>query len=155
MVAPAALGAGLMFFLDPARGERRRNMTMDRLGALFRRLGSQTEKKVKFVGGHAYGIVQETVPHRRDNPDPDDLTLRDRVETEIFRDRETSRERINVDVVEHGIVELRGELPHQEDIDDLIDRVKSIPDVREVHSYLHLPGTPAPNKQSVLRVPAS
>ena len=85
-----------------------------------------------------------------DNIDPDDNTLRDRIESEIFRDELTSREFININVV-GGIAEIRGEQPTQADMDALIRRVQGIRDVRGVHSYLHLPGTEAPNKAEVIQ----
>jgi osmotically-inducible protein OsmY len=71
------------------------------------------------------------------------------VESEIFRNPQTSREHINVNVV-GGIVELRGEQAAQGDIDRLVQAVKGIPNVKGVHNYLHLPGTPAPNKESAI-----
>lgn len=148
---PGALGFGLAYFLDPDRGARRRNIARDRLMAMLRRLGSRSQKLARFAEGHAYGVVQETVPHRRDNPNPDDLTLRDRVESEVFRDPNIPKGDINIDVVE-GIVELRGELKQPEDINNLVKTVQKVRDVKSVHSYLHLPGTPAPNKAEVLQV---
>jgi len=94
--------------------------------------------------------VKEKVGHKPNNLDPDDATLRDRVESEVFRDPETSREHINVNVV-GGVVELRGEQRTQDDIDNLVKTVRSIANVKDVHNYLHLPGTPAPNKESALQ----
>jgi osmotically-inducible protein OsmY len=143
----------LAYFLDPDKGTRRRNVTRDRLSAVIRRFMGRSGSMAQNIGGQAYGLVQETVPHRRDNPNPDDRTLKDRIESEVFRNRKYSRESLNVDVAD-GVVELRGELPSESDIDDLIGQVKSVPDVREVVSYLHLPNTPAPNKESALRVTA-
>ncbi|GAC1445934.1 MAG: hypothetical protein NVSMB52_08950 [Chloroflexota bacterium] len=81
-----------------------------------------------------------------DNSDPDDSTLRDRIESEIFRDPKTSRQHINVNVA-NGVVELRGEQATQEDIDTLVKTVHAIANGKDVHNYLHLPGTTAPNKE--------
>lgn len=142
-------GAALAYFMDLNQGTRRRHIAQDKLGKWLRLLGSRSGKVVELVGNKAYGTVMETVPHQRDNPNPDDKTLKDRVESEIFRDTRTSRENININVV-NGIVEIRGEQPTQQDIDDLVNRVRSIPDVRGVHNYLHLPNTPAPNKESAI-----
>ena len=144
------IGAALAYFLDPNTGARRRNVTRDRIGATLRRFGRRSEKLVEYVGGRAYGVVQETVPHQHDNPNPDDLTLRDRVESEIFRDPSIPKGQINLSVVE-GIVELHGQLGSQEEIDRLIKAVQNIPDVEGVRSYLHLPGTPAPDKADALK----
>jgi hyperosmotically inducible periplasmic protein len=144
------IGAALVYFLDPDTGARRRHVTRDRMGALLRRFARQSEQLVQYAGGRAYGVVQETVPHQHDNPNPDDLTLRDRVESEIFRDPSTPKGQINLSVVE-GIVELHGQLGSQDEIDRLIKAVQNVRDVQGVRSYLHLPGTPAPDKADALK----
>lgn len=141
-------GATVGYLLDPTSGNRRRNVTGDQLGSLGRKLGKQAGKKAGYVGNAAYGVVKEAVPVR-DNSNPDDLTLRDRVESEIFRDTETGRENINVFVVD-GVVTVRGEQPTQTMIDDLIGRIRSVSGVKGVESYLHLPGTVAPNKAEAI-----
>lgn len=86
-----------------------------------------------------------------DNPNPDDTTLRDRVESEIFRDWSVHADKgeFNIDVVD-GIAVLRGQLKTQEEIDTLIRKVGEVRDVKGVESYLHLPGTPAPNKEDAI-----
>ena len=106
------------------------------------------QKQAGYVSGMVGGSAQGAA-HAPDNPTPDDGALKERVQSEIFRDPETSRANINVGVV-NGVVTLRGELPHPEDINALIARVKSIPNVREVQSYLHLPNTVAPNKEEAI-----
>jgi osmotically-inducible protein OsmY len=145
-------GAALAYYLDSDRGAYRRNVSRDKLLSTFRRFGNRSEKLARFAGGQAYGVVQETVHLRpKDNPNPDDNTLRDRVESELFRDPGVPKGEININVVA-GIVELRGELQSQGQIDTVVQRVQSIDGVRGVHNYLHLPGTPAPNKASVINV---
>jgi osmotically-inducible protein OsmY len=86
---------------------------------------------------------------RPDNPYPDDLTLRDRVTSELFGDPKVPKGDLNIDVV-NRVVELRGQVANTEAIAAIIDKVRAIPHVEDVHSYLHLPGTPAPNKAKVL-----
>ena len=46
-----------------------------------------------------------------------------------------------------GIVELRGEVPRPELIDELVERTRQIPEVRDVENLLHVQGTPAPTHQ--------
>jgi len=145
------IGGLLAYFLDPQAGNRRRGLLRDKLTRTQRVGGRMAATTVERVAERATGAVREKAPHQRDNPDPDDITLRDRVESEIFRDPETSRKHININVVDH-IVEVRGELPNQTEIDELIARIRAIPDVEGVASYLHLPGTPAPNKADALNV---
>lgn len=92
---------------------------------------------------------QQAGNHQPDNPNPDDNTLRDRVETELFRRAWVPKGNFNIDVVD-GVVELRGQLKHQTDIDTLIKDARAVPHVKDVRSFLHLPGTPAPNKESAI-----
>jgi hypothetical protein len=51
-----------------------------------------------------------------------------------------------------GVAELRGQLRRPEDIDDLVRKVERVPGVERVRSFLHLPGTPAPNKRAAREV---
>lgn len=150
--AGIALGALFMFFLDPARGAARRTMATDKIGKWTGKAGKAATSATKQATGQSYGVVQETVQVQPpDNPNPDDKTLKERVQSIIFADPETSRAHINVNVAD-GVVELRGEQPTQQAIDGLVARVKAIPNVTRIHNYLHLPNTPAPNKKSVIEV---
>jgi osmotically-inducible protein OsmY len=69
-----------------------------------------------------------------------DETLRDRVESELFRDPDIPKGQININA-EHGVVVLRGELDHPEEINAVERRVKKIAGVTEVRNLLHLTGT--------------
>ncbi len=144
------LGASLAYFFDPDRGARRRNIARDKFGSWMRKLGLRSARISKHAAGHVEGVVMETVPHRRDNPNPDDVTLKDRVESELFRDAKVPKGQLNVNVAQ-GAVELRGQLESQQMIDDIVARVQGIPDVKSIHNYLHTPGTPAPNKEEAIR----
>ena len=74
---------------------------------------------------------------------PDDQTLVDRVESEIFRDRKEVKGKVNINA-EEGVVVLRGELPSQDLIEDLVNAVRGVDGVRNVESLLHTPDTKAP-----------
>ena len=76
---------------------------------------------------------------------PDDQTLVDRVESEIFRDRKKVKGKVNINA-EEGVVVLRGELESQDLIDDLVKAVHEVDGVRNVENLLHTPGTEAPAK---------
>lgn len=140
LFAGGLVGALLAYFLDPSHGSQRRSSTMQKVST------ASTGPLSK-----ATNMVPGMKSRQPDNPNPDDQTLRDRVESEIFKDTETSRENININVV-NGIVTVRGELPNQGEIDNLVKRIQSIPNVKGVQNLLHLPGTPAPNKADSLRV---
>jgi osmotically-inducible protein OsmY len=75
--------------------------------------------------------------------DYDDATLKDKVESELFRDEHEVKGAISINAQE-GVVQLRGELPSQDLIDALVDRTQKIHGVREVESLLHTPGNEAP-----------
>lgn len=147
----AVIGGGLAYFLDPNKGAGRRTTAKDKLFSLFGQGAQQAAQKASYYGGQAAGVVRETVPHTPDNPNPDDKTLKDRVESEVSRGPAVSRANLNINVAD-GIVELRGEFDTQEQIDQIVEQVRQIPNVKGIHNYLHLPGTPAPNKASVLEV---
>lgn len=143
-----AIGAAF-YFLDPASGRRRRQQAMDQIGSSLGR-GSQAAGGVASgVANQTQGFVQGSVNRTPDNPDPDDNTLRDRVESELFRDSSIPKGDLNIFVVD-GIVDLRGELASQDQIDMVVQRAQGIEHVKGVRSYLHLPHTPAPNKEEAI-----
>lgn len=130
-------GMALEYFLDPKGGTQRRSSLMDQLGPVT---GS-------VAGG--MGPIKSMMPGGHDNDNPDDKTLKDRVESEVLRDPKFGRAPINFNV-ENGIVVIHGELPTQADIDQLVNWVQSIRNVKGVENLLHLPGTVAPNKLSAI-----
>ena len=75
--------------------------------------------------------------------DYDDATLKDKVESELFREEHEVKGSININAQE-GVVQLRGEVPSQDLIDVLVQKTEKIQGVREVESLLHTPGTEAP-----------
>jgi osmotically-inducible protein OsmY len=138
-----ALGALLAFFLDPQAGRRRRIETRDRVLATFRRAGRKTARAGRGVAAEAYGVAQKAQHLREEPKEYDDATLAHKVETEIFRDVEIPKGQININAQE-GVIQLRGELPNEEMIEDLVSRVRDVQGVRDVENLLHLPGQPAP-----------
>jgi osmotically-inducible protein OsmY len=88
--------------------------------------------------GRLHGKVSQLRPKQYD-----DATLKDKVESELFRDEHEAKGAINVNAQE-GIVQLRGQLPSQDLIDALVDRTRKIHGVRDVENLLHTPGTEAP-----------
>jgi len=141
------LGAALTYFFDPKQGRRRRAMTRDRVAAFFRRRVRQGERVGKAASAEAEGLVQKA-KHREEEPkpQPDDVTLTRKVETEIFRDAEVPKGQINVNA-ENGKIYLRGEVGQLELIKDLEDRARKVQGVQDVENLLHLPGAEAPAKR--------
>jgi osmotically-inducible protein OsmY len=140
------LGAALTYFFDPEQGRRRRAMTRDRFVAFFRRRVRETERLGRSASAQAEGLVQKAKHLEEEpKPQPDDVTLTRKVETEIFRDADVPKGQINVNA-ENGKVYLRGEVGQPELIKDLEQRARKVQGVQEVENLLHLPGTEAPTK---------
>ena len=145
VVAGAALVA---FFLDPVSGRRRRAEAVQRTGGFFRRRARDTGQLGRAVGAEASGVAQK-VAHAGDAPPKEELNdpaIARKVESEIFRDTDVPKGQINV-AVRNGVVELRGEVPQPDMIDELVERARSVPEVKDVENLLHLPGQEAPMHQ--------
>ena len=56
----AALGAGLMYILDPDRGRSRRAYTRDKVSSAVNKTGQVIGKKSRDLRNRAHGIVSET-----------------------------------------------------------------------------------------------
>jgi osmotically-inducible protein OsmY len=131
------LGAALTYFFDPENGRRRRKVTVDRLRALVRRRGKQL---IKASAARANAVGKQATHLREEpKPQPDDVTLARKVETEIFREADVPKGKINVNA-ENGKVVLRGEVDSPELIDDLVAKARKVQGVQEVESLLHTPG---------------
>ena len=142
----AAIGAAVMYFFDPQGGRRRRNVARDRTLAFFRRGGRRAGRFGRGVAAETSGLAQKATHLREEpKPQPDDVTLARKVETEIFRDADVPKGQINVNA-EHGKIVLRGEAPTPQMIDDLVDRARKVQGVQDVENLLHLPNMPAPNQ---------
>jgi osmotically-inducible protein OsmY len=139
--------AAFTYFFDPQNGARRRNMTRDRVLAFFRQGGRKAGQAGRAVASEAYGLKQKaTHLKEEEKPQPDDVTLARKVESEIFRDADVPKGKINVNA-EGGVIYLRGELDDPDLIKDLEKAARNVQGVSEVENLLHAPGTPAPTKQ--------
>jgi osmotically-inducible protein OsmY len=143
-IRSAGLGALIAYFFDPDNGRRRRALARDRFPAFFRRMSTKAQRTGKAVAAEAEGVKQKATHLREEEkPQPDDVTLARKVETEIFRDAEVPKGQINVNA-ENGKIVLRGEVEKPEMIKDLEKRTKKVQGVKEVENLLHTPGAPAP-----------
>ena len=120
------------------------------------RVGGAVISRATGAGGD-----QEQRDERRDSPGPgggvgaqhsprpksgmDDTTLARKVETEVFRGTRGLKSKVDINVV-HGVVELRGQVKHPEEVKKLEAQAKAIPEVRGVENFLHLPKTPSPTR---------
>jgi len=141
-VLGGAVGAALAYLFDPDNGRKRRKKAIKRTTKALR----QTGRKGQAVGAKAQGL-KEKATHRseQERPQPDDVTLARKVESEIFRDADVPKGQINVNV-EDGVVYLRGELEQPDLIEDLGAQARKVQGVRAVENLLHVPGEEAPAK---------
>jgi hypothetical protein len=131
-----ALGAALSYFFDPDNGRRRRKVAVDRLAALFRSHGGRMAQGTVAKG---YALKQKATHLREEpKPQPDDVTLARKVETEIFREPDVPKGKINVNA-ENGKIVLRGEVDSAEMIDELVSKASKVQGVHDVESLLHTP----------------
>ena len=144
----AAFGALVAYLFDPVSGRRRRAELGQRVPAFFRRRGRQARWLGRHVASDAYGVAQRAAharPHEQEGA-MNDPALARKVETELFRDPDVPKG--DIDVQAHdGIVELRGQVSRPELIDELVERTRRIPEVRDVENLLHVAGTSAPMHQ--------
>ena len=138
-----AIGAAIAYFFDPDNGRRRRKEVVKRSAKKFRQAGQQAQG----VGAQATGL-KEKATHLKEQqkPQPDDVTLARKVESEIFRDADVPKGKINVNV-EDGVVYLRGEIEERDLIKDLEKQAKNVQGVLAVENLLHVPGEEAPAKR--------
>jgi hypothetical protein len=151
----AVVGAALAYFLDPDRGRSRRTRLRDRYRAFvrkpLRRVSGRANAKARYARGRAHGLVHRAT-HRRPQP-VDDATLTDKVRSEVLGYPPFAGHGIAVDAAGRCVT-LRGELETVAEIETLERRVHKVAGVREVRNFVHLRGTPPPNKLEALRADA-
>ena len=139
--------AGLTYFFDPRLGKTRRAKLRDQVGGILRRGARETSRKAEYARGHLEGIRHVA---SEESPPESDAVLTAKVESEVLSRWNYPKGQINVNSAD-GIVELRGVCESREQITELEQQVRKITGVIDVHNYLHLPNTPAPNKQAAQR----
>ena len=55
----AAIGAGLMYFLDPQQGNRRQALLRDKVNKYMNRTGDMVEGRAEDLSNRAYGTMHE------------------------------------------------------------------------------------------------
>jgi hypothetical protein len=96
--AAAAAGAAIAFLTDPARGRARRARLFDQGSALARHGWRRAERTIRAVGSTAEGKLEALSEGGHRVAPVDDVTLRDRAETELFRDPKVPKGTINLSV---------------------------------------------------------
>jgi osmotically-inducible protein OsmY len=137
-LAGAAFGAGMMYFFDPDRGNRRRALVRDQIVSMRHDAEDTATGMAKDKRNRAMGLLAETAARLREKEVPD-YVLTERVRSEMGR--ATSHPRA-IDVqVDEGMVKLRGTILKAE-VDRLISTVTAVRGVKGVESYLEEHDTP-------------
>lgn len=145
VLSGALAGAAAVYFFDPQQGRARRAQFIDWSGARVRRGWRALNQIGSRAGSNAAAFPQRMVALRSGPRPADDLTLRDRVESEVFRNADLPKGQINIDV-ESGVVTIRGQVDNAFQIAKVEKDVLKVPGVVGVENLLHVNGTPAPNK---------
>jgi hypothetical protein len=144
-ISGALAGAAAVYFFDPERGRARRAQFVDWSGARLRRGWRTLNQLGARTASNATAFPHKMVSLRSGPRPADDLTLRDRVESEVFRNADLPKGQINLDV-ENGVVTIRGQVENAFQIASVEKAVLKVPGVVGVENLLHIDGTPAPNK---------
>ena len=84
ILSGAALGAGLMYMLDPDRGGRRRALVRDQLASAGNKTGMYAGKLSRDLSNRAQGLYAEARSHFRQEQVSDDVLIA-RVKAELGR----------------------------------------------------------------------
>jgi hypothetical protein len=141
----AIAGAVAAYFFDPQQGRARREQFIDWSGARLRRGWRALNRLGSRAASNGAAFPQRMVRLRSGPRPADDLTLRDRVESEVFRNADLPKGQINIDV-ESAVVTIRGQVDNAFQIASVEKAVLKVPGVAGVENLLHVDGTPAPNK---------
>ena len=122
------------------------NQIIDRVGGTARSTVRQAGRFGRGVTSFVTGKAR-AVANRRPGAKPgmDDATLKNKVESVLFRSADSPKGSVSITVVDR-VVELRGEVKRPEIKKQLEQDARSIPEVRDVKNLLHLPKTPAPGR---------
>ncbi len=143
-------GAALVYLFEPDAGRRHRALLRDKSVSIWRRGQRRGRRLIRRTTHTVRGQwTRMARPGHSDEP-ADSVTLTQRVESEVFRDPSIPKGRLNVNA-ENGVIELRGQLDSPEQIERVLALVRRVPGVLDVTNLMHLPGTPAPNKEAALR----
>jgi BON domain len=145
-VAGAGFGAAAAYFFDQQSGNRRRKVAADKAGRFTREGAGTVTGAAQAAGAQAKGVAAKAQQAATggDSAPGDDNTLKNKVQTEIFRDADAPKGNVDVTVV-NGIVELRGQVDDPSQSEALELKTRMVSGVKDVRNMLHLPGETPPN----------
>jgi osmotically-inducible protein OsmY len=98
--------------------------------------------QAKGMAGSVPGVGRPPAEERLNDP-----ALAHKVESEVFRDNAIPKDKLSVNA-ENGVVYLRGEVPDQDTMDELVARTRKVDGIKGVENLTHLPSEAAPTKTS-------
>ena len=140
-------GWAAAYLLDPRAGHGRRARLTDEAESEVRRSLRWTRREARHAMSDAVGALARS-RHREPAP-VDDLTLVDRVQSELFEDSTMPKADLLFEAVK-GVVTIRGQVVSEAEMERIGTAVLAIPGVIGVRNLLHVPGSPAPNKEAAL-----
>jgi len=138
-IVAGATGAAVAYVFDPQRGHARRAQLADQATATVRHATRGVEHAVRSVRSTAEGKLEALTQGGSRVAPNDDVTLRDRAESILFRDPKVPKGSINLSA-ERGILVLRGEVPNARMRSKLEREAEKIEGAWGVQNLLHLPG---------------
>lgn len=128
----AAIGAGVMYLLDPADGRRRRALARDKMNSYGRKAGRATSRTGRDLWNRTRGTAYETTKRFKGERVPDGVLV-DRVRSEMGH---VVHDPHGVVVTcRGGHVTLAGDVPETE-MNRLLERVAATPGVSGVENQL-------------------
>lgn len=141
-------GAAAAYFFDPQNGRARRAQTRDQVNARLRRRQVEAEREARYEADVAQG--QAVRAHGGGVPRPQD-------DVDVAQQVRQALAEVDVDIADvtvesvDGVVTLRGQVASGDGMRAVEEAAGRAAGVIEVQSFLHTPGTPAPNKAASLR----
>ena len=137
----AAAGAAAAHFLDPDSGRKRRNQARAQATSTATTAASAVQTQAQHAASSVKGVAHSVTPSRHEPVD--DMTLADRVRSEIFRAADAPKSSVSIDV-QAGVAYLRGEVADEAWIERLAADTRKVEGITSVKNLLHTPGTPTP-----------
>ena len=140
-------GAATAYFFDPDRGRARRAQAKDQAEALIRKRQADADRLARHEANVAQGQAAQAEGAGVPRPQ-DDVDVVQAVK-QVLAGLDADISQVTVESVE-GVVTLRGQVESRAGMSAIQEAVGRAPGVIEVQSFLHTPGTPAPNKAASL-----
>ncbi|NDJ86245.1 MAG: BON domain-containing protein [Chloroflexi bacterium] len=130
----ALLGAGLMYYLDPRMGNRRRALLRDKFVKMGNKTSDSMESLARDTANKGRGAVAETARQVLPEDVPDEI-LKERIRSEMGR--YVSHPHAIEVTVNDGAVTLSGHILTKE-VQPFVAQVKSMPNVETVDNQLEV-----------------